>query len=449
MVKVFTPIISNDLAYVLGVCKGDGWVGKSRDGKYYKYIIQLSVVSRTFATSFRDVLKRLGFHTMMFKTKPGKPNHSPQHRVVVMCKSFVEWYSKLTSQNISDIVLHDDDTSKEFLKGFYESEGSITNNGSNAWRIIIYNTKRELQTIVTECLTKLGIQFKIYGPYSSDGKSGKRHRPIWHIVIVKDDVGKFFSLVSPCIKNKYPKRVPDEERRKRTGKMMKKLWSKPDFREKMIIAFKKRYHPKKKLKTSYKPLTEGTTYEEVYGTDMAQRRKMTQSRIMKNLISSGRMKKPVHYTWSSEQIDTLKRLYPAMKNEEIGGIINKSGKAVVLKAIRLGLKKIVRIKPSHEWTDEQVSILRELFGKVSNEEIAIKVNRTVDGVQMKAFLLGLRKGFHPPPKDAWTQNEIDTLVRMYAEHKSPDEICKVLNRNRHAVHTKAYRLGITKKRAKI
>lgn len=44
---------------------------------------------------------------------------------------------------------------------------------------------------------------------------------------------------------------------------------------------------------------------------------------------------------------------------------------------------------------------------------------------------------------------MDTLTRMYQEHKTPEEIAKILNRNRHAIHTKAYKLGITKKRAKI
>lgn len=58
------------------------------------------------------------------------------------------------------------------------------------------------------------------------------------------------------------------------------------------------------------------------------------------------------------------------------------------------------MKREDQWTYKELDLLRTNYTKMTNQELAQMLNRTVSAVNMKAYLLGLKKGA--------LRNEMDT-----------------------------------------
>lgn len=73
--------------------------------------------------------------------------------------------------------------------------------------------------------------------------------------------------------------------------------------------------------------------------------------------------------------------------KEIADILGRSEDAVIIKINRRWLK--IQTNDKRFWTEEEETMLSDLWGTESFETIAKKLNRTVSSIKNKAFLLGL------------------------------------------------------------
>lgn len=175
---------SQQLSYVIGVLIGDGCVSKYNG----KYNIILNVTDETFALSFKRALRELGLHPWLNSAIPRNKSRK-YFRVTAMSKTFGEWLNALTKEQIS-LAAHKYPT--DFLKGFYESEGTASQH-----RVCIVNTdvwKLEIAKLLIESLN-----FKT-SLYSYSRLLPAKTAYELHILGGRSEQSKFLSLIEPCIK---------------------------------------------------------------------------------------------------------------------------------------------------------------------------------------------------------------------------------------------------------
>ncbi|RLF90670.1 DNA endonuclease, partial [Thermococci archaeon] len=146
---------SPSLAYVVGVHLGDGSV--SLDDRY-RYRIRLKVVDREFAEAFAEALKDIGLRPSLY----WENDSSRVGRWVVEAVS-KELYMFLTGsrEKLFEVARR---WPVEFLRGFFDSEGSVYVDKKNPriGRITIGNSDLEVLELCKELLEKLGISSNIY-----------------------------------------------------------------------------------------------------------------------------------------------------------------------------------------------------------------------------------------------------------------------------------------------
>lgn len=179
---------SGPMAYILGVLKGDGHVG-------HNGTIRLHVLSETFAKKFAVYLKQIGFQS---------PKHTQGERyfsVVVHSVVFARWYKSLTPRQLRYMILSYE---KEFLCGFYESEGSLAVSDQswhghvyNIWKITISNTQAALAETTAELLKGQGFHPRLYCYAQSRGR-----KPLYLVKLHRtQEVKDFLTIIQPCIRN--------------------------------------------------------------------------------------------------------------------------------------------------------------------------------------------------------------------------------------------------------
>lgn len=95
------------------------------------------------------------------------------------------------------------------------------------------------------------------------------------------------------------------------------------------------------------------------------------------------------------------------------------------------------------WTPEEDAFLREHYGKMTRREIAEAINRTVPLVGWRAAKLGLTQEFRNMEKArAWTRAEDNMLRKLYGS-LTYEQIAQKLDRTRAAVVGRAVRLGLS------
>ena len=132
--------------------------------------------------------------------------------------------------------------------------------------------------------------------------------------------------------------------------------------------------------------------------------------------------------WTKEEDQILtdcyaKGIYP------IDIPINRTVAAKKTRAHSLGL--ILNIF----WTEEEIQILKEKYGKIPTEELGI--NKARDKIVDKAYQLGLCKKINP-----WTIEELEILKSDYHTKKATE---LGLNHSMACIHNKARELGIATK----
>lgn len=198
------PILSPSptLAYILGVLKGDGCVYYGKNGHY---TIKLEVIHTEFAESFRSAIESINLNVNIYQRKKLTPRS--KHllwTVQTQSKIFYDWYKHLSFKGLSKIAKK---FPEDFIRGFYESEGSFYRGIDHRWkrikgwnclvlRISIVCNDKEIISLIHSMLLKLKIPCAVYEQliYS---------HCLQHRIQINSHqaVKNFLKLVKPCIKN--------------------------------------------------------------------------------------------------------------------------------------------------------------------------------------------------------------------------------------------------------
>jgi intein-encoded DNA endonuclease-like protein len=119
---VFIPKPSPDLAYVIGVEAGDGFLNVKR--KSYQYRIRLRAVDREFVEAFNQAVSKV------LGCPPHRLWKGNENETEVEFGSYLLHKFLLQSpQQLSAFIEHDKECAAAFLRGFFDSEGCIDENG--------------------------------------------------------------------------------------------------------------------------------------------------------------------------------------------------------------------------------------------------------------------------------------------------------------------------------
>jgi intein-encoded DNA endonuclease-like protein len=215
--KIIEPSLtpSHELAYILGVLLGDGFLfkrkydNKKRKKKGYAYEVRLAVIDRVFAEEFAEGLRKIGLNPKIYyqKRTPNESVFSYKHNVknrwlvIAISKKFYEFFKSLSMDNLQDITIGFESS---FLKGFYESEGGVYS-VSRGVKLIISNTDKELATFVNELINRLGFKTSLYErPYEWNNEE----RKIYYIYLGRrNQIQEFLNTTRPVIRNQLPKKL--------------------------------------------------------------------------------------------------------------------------------------------------------------------------------------------------------------------------------------------------
>ena len=178
---------SASLSYALGVIVGDGCVIINTET--FTYRVVLTVKSERFAKKFADSLKAIGL-------KPFRIISGNYHRVVAVNKEFAYW----VKEAIHNLETATCGYTKEFVQGFWDSEGNYYLSKTNQMQVRMHNTNKELLMTVEKMIKHMNIECKINGPYISGGDIN--HKQIYHLSIVggNDECTKFLGFIELDVK---------------------------------------------------------------------------------------------------------------------------------------------------------------------------------------------------------------------------------------------------------
>ena len=192
---------SESLAYILGVLNGDGSVNKQGSN----YVIELKVTDKDFIEEFKRNLKNIGFEYINEYVREFE-DKKDQYIIRTCSKGFYHWYKNLDIDYYTNIIGNNEKLMISWLKGFYDSEGSVAINkkGNYTYKYIsVSNTNKELIDICCNFLEKLGIEHSVYCEKNSRYKSGY----LWRIYIKSNSLEKFKKLINFRIKRKSKKLI--------------------------------------------------------------------------------------------------------------------------------------------------------------------------------------------------------------------------------------------------
>ncbi len=185
--------ITENMAYILGVMEGDGYAYRNHSN----YIIGLGVTSEKFAKSFFDALKKIGLNPHMgYKNvKKYNPNAKDQFSVTSNSKRFYSWHKQLSIQQIQNILERNQKYMRAFVRGFYESEGTLSM--GKYWRTKIYNSNEERISLAGKAIKSLGFNYAI----RSHQRPNRKCEYVLEILGGTDQVKHFIHTIKPCIKD--------------------------------------------------------------------------------------------------------------------------------------------------------------------------------------------------------------------------------------------------------
>uniref|UniRef100_A0A7C4XTN8 DOD-type homing endonuclease domain-containing protein n=1 Tax=Caldisericum exile TaxID=693075 RepID=A0A7C4XTN8_9BACT len=184
---------SNNLAYILGVLLGDGWVIRQ------DYSMGLGVTKKEFAESFANALRAIGLNPNVYKQdkklfQKVSPNANDIWMVRGRSKQFYEWYKGLNLEKIKEVIKGYE---VDFIRGFYESEGSCRLSGKRS-EVAVHNTDRDLIIFISGLLTGLGFHYSI----TKTDRRNSNWKDLYHLNILgqKEEKFKFLKTINPVIK---------------------------------------------------------------------------------------------------------------------------------------------------------------------------------------------------------------------------------------------------------
>lgn len=184
---------SPELAYFIGVLEAEGHIHTEGDGIQYT----IGVTDTKFADSIEECMNLLGFNPVRYIQNKEANKNATQDTVRLKgySKPFYKWYNTKNTLNLLDKKEH----KIEFIRGFYESEGWITQPSNNSLAVGMNNTNIHLLDIVEATLTELGFKFSRY--HNKNEK--KDHSDVVTLKLSRtDEVVEFIEEINPVIKSK-------------------------------------------------------------------------------------------------------------------------------------------------------------------------------------------------------------------------------------------------------
>ena len=183
---LLTP--SPSLSYVSGVLHGDGFLYYNPARKAHE--ILMSITELVFANSFKQALVSINIRAGIVQLKPVL-DRKPSVKVYATCKNFAIWWKGLSvAERLKVGMAHP----WEFIRGLYESDGSIKLNKGDV-NIAIYTAERETADATFAFLFSQGYNAKLYERTLESGK------PFFSVCLYrKAEVHRFIERCKPCIK---------------------------------------------------------------------------------------------------------------------------------------------------------------------------------------------------------------------------------------------------------
>ena len=195
---------SPDLAYVCGVLLGDGFCGRFSQGRRkeaFVSMIALEVVEKTFALSFMESLQRLGLRPRIYRNRK-KGNRRDTYFVKAYSKKFHQWWTEQNLPDLEDMFFRDTELLKEFVRGFYESEGSYYKRAGPYDETLcqLSNTDLEITELFKKAISRLSFKTSVYC-HKERRKDRKQFVYKLNILGGKHERARFIKLIKPRIKN--------------------------------------------------------------------------------------------------------------------------------------------------------------------------------------------------------------------------------------------------------
>lgn len=168
--------------------------------------------------------------------------------------------------------------------------------------------------------------------------------------------------------------------------------------------------------------------------------------------------------WTEEEDLKLSSLFPAEPKNRILEEMGKDWQAVLRRARRLHLKRLVKDAPAERktrkdaWSPEEEEMLRHIYEENRKSFIEDKIGRPWKGILARARKLGLHRnpeilkaemieGGHKSVdsiENVWTDSETDTMKSSYADTPREYLMERLPGRSWSAIRTKAVHLGVTR-----
>lgn len=192
------------LAYVIGARLGDAYIYRHNRGNTHVYRIELTVNDYEFAEETgRNLAELLG------RTKPYRPRwNKSNHRWRIRCGSVLLYgFLQEPWEKVRPYIEHCTDCIIAFLRGFFDSEGSITGKV-----LRVYNTNRRVLSYVKHLL-KHNFSIEATGPHRSrkkgrrfrsptSGKVYKTRKPDYYLYVRASSLSLFFQHIGFRISRK-------------------------------------------------------------------------------------------------------------------------------------------------------------------------------------------------------------------------------------------------------
>jgi len=187
---------SPELAYILGVIDGDGCVS----GHNYIY---LGTKDYEFAQEFKKALKVVGLRAKVTEQNYWNKDLKRQY-FGWQCNAssivFVRWYRGLTQEQKEEIVSQ---FPEQYLKGFFESEGTYHIGTDGSVRVYFSNFDYDLLLMVQRLLTLLGYESNIYeSKFKSQFTGQEKTEYILSLLGTSEKKHEFIKRLNPVIKNR-------------------------------------------------------------------------------------------------------------------------------------------------------------------------------------------------------------------------------------------------------
>ncbi|MCD6401853.1 MAG: hypothetical protein J7L73_07990 [Anaerolineales bacterium] len=137
--------------------------------------------------------------------------------------------------------------------------------------------------------------------------------------------------------------------------------------------------------------------------------------------------------WSESEDQLLKKLYKKLTYEQLAKRLGRTLSAVNAKTRALGLE----LKKPENWTQDEVDFLKKSYVDTNFAVIAEKLGRSHYAVCLKTRKMGLVR------QSCWTEADDAELKRLYPEH-TVNEISQILGRTYNAVEGRAWHLRLFK-----